>query len=160
MKMKNGYSILQMKILSNTIGVKKILLTPLLIVSIFNSCDTSESFDAVITNSTDMDLKLHFASNSVLSELSSNTEILSIKSGTSKNYKRIEAGNGIGLARLTTLKDFDSIYITNTTDDILKVYKEANAGKNIYDIQDYWTVKSVTKNHDEYTYDITDENIR
>ncbi|PCI34851.1 MAG: hypothetical protein COB60_04850, partial [Flavobacteriaceae bacterium] len=68
---------------------KMILIITLLFI--FNSCDNSESFDVIITNSTDMDLKIHFVSNTILSDLSSKTEVLSIKSGTSKIYERIGA---------------------------------------------------------------------
>jgi len=134
----------------------------LLIISllfIFNSCDNSESFDAIITNCTAMDLKIHFVSNTVLSDLSSNTEVLSIKPGTSKIYERIGANEGIGLARLTTLTEFDSIYLTNISNKVLKIYKEGTIGRNIYNIDKYWTMNEPSKYYYKYTYEIMDEDI-
>ena len=57
------------------------------------------------------------------------------------------------------LSGIDSIYITNTSNEILKVYKEDTPGKNIYSIDEYWSVSETSKNHFVYTYEITEEDL-
>ncbi|PCJ95503.1 MAG: hypothetical protein COA50_09920 [Flavobacteriaceae bacterium] len=138
--------------------MKKILLVYLILLGLFTACDPQESLDVFIKNSTNTNLKVHFVSAQILLGIPDNTETLNIKSGERENYPEMSIFSPTSRVKLS-LTNFDSIYITNTTDDILKVYKAANAGKNIYDIKNYWTVKSVTKNHDEYTYEITNEDL-
>ena len=57
-----------------------------------------------------------------------------------------------------TLTQFDSIYIENTSNETLKVFKETTEGKNIYAIDQYWTSKPSRSIH-TWTYEITDEDL-
>ena len=40
-----------------------------------------------------------------------------------------------------------------------KSIKENTTGKNIYDIDEYWSVSGPSKNHFVYTYEITEEDL-
>ncbi|PRX57427.1 hypothetical protein CLV81_1431 [Flagellimonas meridianipacifica] len=130
----------------------------LIFLMILSGCDPSESLDALLENATDSDLRIHFISAILLSEFIDNAEIINVESMDSQDYPRIGVAEGIGQAGLS-LSVFDSIYISNNANEILKIYKPNSPGKNIYNIDQYWTVRETGKNHFEYTYMITDEDI-
>ena len=116
------------------------------------SCDPSEDMDALILNRTDHDLKVHFVSSITASE------IKEIKAMSSIYY--IEGNGNNALGGITfTLAQYDSIYIGDKNQNILKVYKEDTKGKNIYDIDTYWNRSKPSRNFVQYTFEITDEDI-
>ncbi|GLB51401.1 hypothetical protein NBRC110019_04400 [Neptunitalea chrysea] len=55
---------------------------------------------------------------------------------------------------------YDSIYITDFSNNILKVYKEDTPGKNIYNIDEYWSVNNPSKHDYEYIYEINEEDFQ
>jgi len=55
--------------------------------------------------------------------------------------------------------DYDSIYIENSSNEILKVFKADTPGKNIYNVDEYWSVREPSKNHFVYTYEIMEEDL-
>jgi len=142
--------------------MKKLILIPFMVVIstlITIGCDPSESLEYDIVNNTPIDLKLHFVSNLIYSEIPNNDKIVKILSNEVYNDETGNNNLGLGQAMLS-FTDFDSIYITNLSDKVLKVYKENIVGKNIYNIDDYWSVRKTSKNHFEYTYEITNEDIK
>nr|WP_298995152.1 hypothetical protein [uncultured Allomuricauda sp.] len=136
---------------------KSILLAFGLLLSIWG-CDPTESLEAYIMNSSNESLNMNFVSSELLTEFMENREILIIPSNERRSYQRIGVDEFIGQAGLS-LSVFDSIYISNNANEILKIYKPDSPGKNIYNIDQYWTVRETGKNHFEYTYTITDEDI-
>nr|WP_298995145.1 hypothetical protein [uncultured Allomuricauda sp.] len=149
------------------LGTDKVLTFPFLRgfvwmigVSSILGCETEESLEAIFENSTDSKVKIHFTSSLILSDFPSNTEVLNLESMAKVDYYRIGTDNlGGGVIGNYSLIEFDSIYITTTTNEVLKIFKPDTPGKNIYNIDQYWTVRETGKNHFEYTYTITDEDI-
>ena len=131
--------------------MRKILFIFLLLFLMF-SCDPVESLEANILNNTSQDLKAIF----VLLEASNFNETFEIESN---NVKIIFEFGGVGDANLA-FHDYDSIYITNTSNEVLKVYKADTPGKNIYNVDEYWQKREPSKNFFEYTYEITTEDIK
>ena len=128
-----------------------------LLLCLMVSCDPEYSLDAIVKNKTSTDLKVHFVSADRFSTLPNNTKILTIASGRYDYYMSLPPEIG-GRDYMPPFTDHDSIYITNTSNEVLKVYKVDTPGKNIYNIDRYWVIRE-TKNHTEYTYTITDEDI-
>lgn len=132
--------------------MKKLFFIYLLLAFMISSCDTGESMEAFIINSSSQKVKVNFVS-SEISELNKSLEIDSNQQGL---YVEFQSGtSGVFL----TFVDNDSIYIQNSSNEILKVFKEDTAGKNIYNIDEYWSVSEPSKNHFVYNYTINDENI-
>lgn len=142
----------QMRILSN-IGCF------IMIVTVFAiSCDPSESLETILKSDLEYTVEISFVSSLLVGQLQENDEVFILKTGIPQTYERLSFQVDGGSVFLT-LSEFDSIYITTTTDELLKVYKPGGLGKNIYNIEEYWTVRETAKNHFEYTYTITDEDI-
>ena len=141
--------------------MKKTILIPFMVVMsslIMIGCDPSEGLEYDIVNDTPIDLKVHFVSNLIYSEFPNNDKIVKILSNDVYNDETGNNNLGLGQAILS-FTDFDSIYITNLSDKVLKVYKENIVGKNIYNIDKYWAISRPSKNFYKYTYNITDEDI-
>ena len=132
--------------------MKKIIFIYLLIASTFSSCDPAESLEANIVNNTSQDIKINFIS---IEEPILN-ETLDIKSN--KNFLYWEGKSSLGGYKLS-FNEFDSISIRNTSNEILKIFKEDTEGKNIYNVAKYWSLRKPSKNHFEYTYEITNEDL-
>lgn len=130
---------------------KIFLLTSLLISFCFISCDPVESLEANIVNNTPQSLKINFVS----IEIPDINETFEIESNSKTLYTKF---GGIGGANLG-FHDYDSIYIENSSNQILKVFKEDTTGKNIYNVDEYWSVKETSKTHFLYTYDIMEEDL-
>jgi hypothetical protein len=123
------------------------------------SCDPSENLETEIINSSNSNLEISFISRLILENEENNKETLKIKSDNSITYKKINvSNNGLGRAGLSLI-DFDSIYLSNENNEILNVWKPDTPGKNIYNIDKYWTVRETSKNHFVYTYEITNEDL-
>lgn len=132
--------------------MKKIfLLTCLFISFCFISCDPAESLEAIIINNSSQDLKITFVS----VEIPDFNETFEIESNSKILHSEIV---GIGDANLG-FHNYDSIYIENYSNEILKVYKANTPGKNIYNVDEYWQKRKPSKNHFVYTYEITNEDI-
>jgi len=137
--------------------MKKILFICLLLSVISSSCDPGESMEYKIENKTALDIKIYFVSKFVYPDLTDNAKIERI---SSMNNFTDNSGSTPGLGHvMLSFVEHDSIYITNNSDEILKVYKENTTGKNIYNIDKYWSVRETSKNHFVYTYEITEEDL-
>lgn len=122
-----------------------------LVLLIFVSCDPTESLEANIRNNTSQDLKVIFRS----VELPDFNDTLEVKSNNKVLYSEFGGVARVGLA----FHDYDSIYIQNFSDEVLKVYKEDTAGKNIYNVEEYWSVNETSKSNFVYTFEIRNEDI-
>jgi hypothetical protein len=124
---------------------------------LFLNCDPSVSLEYAIENKTNRSIKIHFVSKFIHSNLPNNTKIETI---LPMNSFLDTSGSvpGLGDAELSFI-EHDSIYVTNISNEILKIYKEDTPGKNIYNIDEYWTVSETSKNHFVYTYEITEEDL-
>ena len=130
--------------------MKKIFFIYLLLTLLILSCDEGESMEVFIINSSSQKVKVNFVS----SEINELNKSLVIDSNQQKLYVDFQSGtSGVFL----TFVDNDSIYIQNTSNEILKVYKADTPGKNIYNVDEYWSVSEPSKNHFVYTYEITEE---
>jgi hypothetical protein len=127
------------------------------IIVFLYSCDPSESLETKIINYSNSDLDINFVSRLII-ENQSNKESFKIKSGNSITYGRLNVTGGLGNVGLSLI-DFDSIYISTNNNKILKIWKVDSEGKNIYDIDNFWTVKETSKDNYVYTFEITDKDI-
>ena len=117
------------------------------------SCHHGESMEVFIKNSTSEKIIVNFVSK----EFRDLNKSLEIDSNEQSLYTSFQSANtGVYL----TLVDNDSIYIQNSTNKMLKVYKTDTPGKNIYNVDKYWQKREPSKNFFEYTYEITDEDIK
>ncbi|MGN7512826.1 MAG: hypothetical protein ACTHOM_00520 [Allomuricauda sp.] len=122
-------------------------------------CDPSESLEAVMSNKSGSDLNIHFVSDILHTGELDNARSVKLLSNKEAYFEGVDRGNvGLGNAVLS-FTAYDSIYITNMSEEILKIYKENTPGKNIYNIDEYWKVTESSKNHFVYTYIITQEDI-
>ncbi|MCL6274045.1 hypothetical protein M3P19_08490 [Muricauda sp. 2012CJ35-5] len=128
------------------------------LTSLLIACDPSESLDAVINNNTDLSLRISFVSSQILTEMPNQTEFILVASRGKTSYARLGSDSGIGNVAFS-LQVFDSIYITDMSDEILQVYKPNTQGKNIFNIDEYWEVTEPSKNHFVYSYTINDEDL-
>nr|WP_298995137.1 hypothetical protein [uncultured Allomuricauda sp.] len=143
------------------LGIDKVLSFSFLygfISTVLLACDPSESIETVFENQSSQNIKISFVSHTLLKNLSNNTEFLDVGLENEETYQRFTYVTDIGKVFLT-FQEFDSIYITNTSNQVLKIFKPDTPGKNIYNVDQYWTVRETGKNHFEYTYTITDEDI-
>lgn len=58
-----------------------------------------------------------------------------------------------------SLIEYDSVVIRNQVEQVLKVYKENDPGKNIYNINDYWKASEPSKRFFKYEYEIENMDI-
>jgi len=129
--------------------MRKILfLMPLYLIL---SCDPQICSEERIANNSKKDLKITFVSSDTLF----NNQIF-IEKNSTITIGEIECALGGVVVNYSV---YDSIYLRNSINEILKVYKKNTTGKNIYNIDDYWSVRKTSKNHFEYIYEITNEDI-
>ncbi|MCF6213953.1 MAG: hypothetical protein L3J45_08010 [Flavobacteriaceae bacterium] len=129
--------------------MKKIIFIILAIIFLY-SCDPGNCSDYIVKNNSSINIKLIFVGKANDSKKISTKKEISIWGG---------AECGMGGPTGLYLKDNDSIYITNTLNEVLKVYKENTAGKNIYNIDKYWSISKPSKNYYKHTFEITNEDI-
>ena len=116
--------------------VRRILV--LLITSlIFSGCDPLAEMEANVENATSKSVTLVFVSS--FPELDTVFQVL-------PNEKvLVQEGFDIGNTYLEPyFTDYDSIFITNSSNEVLKVYKADTPGKNLYNVQD-WSSKEPAK---------------
>ena len=120
-----------------------------LLAVLFSSCDPVAHMEATIENSTDQDLSIVFSSFDA-SSLPSDT--LQIESGETIVFQDVfDVGNTF---LEPYMEDYDSVVIKNLANEILKVYKPNDTGKNIYNIEDFWISREPSKRVFEYEYEI------
>lgn len=132
---------------------QKNLTVSILIILILSSCDPVSTLEANITNLTAENLTIEF-----ISPDESSSKIIQIASGEMELFQE---GFDIGGTYLEpSLIDYDSVVIKNQAGQILKVYKESDAGKNIYTINSFWIVDEPSRRFFKYYYEIENQDIK
>jgi hypothetical protein len=123
-----------------------------LLIIIFSSCDPWAFYEADIENSTTQTLTIDF-----ISAEENLSKSLVIQPNNTEFFKE---GDDFGSTSVKPLMAiYDSVVIKNQSDVILRVYKANDTGRNIYNIDDYWTVKKPSKRVFKYKYEILTEDI-
>ena len=131
--------------------MKELFLVSLISV-LFSSCDPVAQMEANIENLTSDSLKIEFVSFD-----ESMNKILEI---APNGIELFQEGFDIGDDFIEpSLIEYDSVVITNQADNILKVFKPDDTGKNIYNIDEYWVRNKPSKGFFKYKYELTDEDI-
>ena len=133
--------------------MKKSMLLGVLIM-LFCSCDPFSTMDADITNTTSQNIFIRFVS----SEFTEENKTLEVAAGETVLFQQASSTTGSFLE--PSLIQFDSIYIQNTSEEILKIFKPTTPGRNIYDINAFWNVREPSKRQYFYEYEITSEDIQ
>lgn len=129
--------------------VSLVILTALLCFS----CDPTSVMDANIENTTTQHLSITFVS-AEFTDLNKTFEM------ESKETILCQEGfSTTGGFLEVSLDGVDSVYITNTSNEILKVYKPETTGRNIFEIGDYWESSTPSKRFYQYDYQITNTDI-
>ncbi|WP_394974428.1 hypothetical protein [uncultured Croceitalea sp.] len=130
--------------------MKKIAFIGVLVLCMMG-CDPVSQMDADITNTTSQNLTIIFVSatdrNKTL-EIPTNEKVL-FQDGFSTT----------GSVLSPVLTQYDSIYIQTESNEILRVYKENSAGKNIYNIDSFWQQSEPSKRFYQYDYMLTNEDL-
>ena len=126
---------------------------PVLILLTFTllSCDPVSDMEANIENLTSQELTIDFIS----FDESLNKSLQIVPNETALFQEVFDVGNDF---LEPVLSDYDSIVVKNSADAILKIYKENDPGKNIYNIDD-WISSEPSKRFFKYTYQISNEDI-
>ena len=125
----------------------------LVIILIFTSCDPVSDMEANIENLTSEDLTIDF----IASTDESLTRTLLIPAG---ELVLFQEGFDVGGTFLEPyLEPYDSVVIKNQAAIIRKIYKPSDAGKNIYNIKDYWNGREPSKRIYKYKYQIQSEDL-
>jgi hypothetical protein len=124
----------------------------LIVIAVFYSCDPVANMEANIENLTTRDLIIEFVSFN--KDLSKTLEIPSNETGL------FQEGFDIGNDFLEpSLTEYDSVVVKNNSEQILKVYKPNDPGKNIYIIDEYWLSSEPSKRFFKYQYEINNEDL-
>lgn len=114
-------------------------------------CDPVSDMEANIENLTPQALRVEVVSS--IQELGKTIEIAPNK------IERFQEGFDIGSTYLEpNFNNIDSIVIKNPTGEVLKVYKENNSGRNIYDIEN-WDASEPSKRFFKYKFEIRQEDL-
>lgn len=122
------------------------------IISLLSSCDPVSTMDANVTNKTSESLSLILISSIEPDE--------TIQIAPNETILLREGFSTIGSFLKPSFIDYDSIYIKNTSNEVVKVFKENTLGKNIYILDDYWMFSEPSKRVYKYDYEITAEDIQ
>lgn len=124
----------------------------LIAIAVFYSCDPVASMEANIENLTTQDLIIEFVSFD--QDFSKTLEL-------PKNESRLfQEGFDIGGEFLEpSLSEYDSVVVKNNAEQILKVYKPNDTGKNIYNTDEYWLSSEPSKRYFKYEYEINNEDL-
>ena len=131
--------------------MKKLLLV-ILTGILFSSCDPVAIMEANIENLTSESLIIEF----VAFDVSSN-KILKIQPNETQLFQ--EGFDVGGLFLEPSLIEYDSVVIKNQADNILKVFKPNDTGRNIYNIDEYWIASEPSKRFFKYKYELTEVDI-
>lgn len=129
----------------------KRLIVTLFLIPILTSCDPVSIMDANIENTTTQRLSITFVPSGVPAEtlVLDQDETVLFQQSTSTTGSFLEP----------YLVEFDSVYIQNEQQEVLKVYKPNTAGKNIYNVEDSWLFDEPSKRVYKYDYLITNEDL-
>ncbi|MFY0594384.1 hypothetical protein [Roseivirga sp.] len=131
----------------------KNLLPFALLVLIFTSCDPISDIEANIENLTSETLTIDFVS-------SDNSFLNKTLQLAPNEIKLFQEGSDIGSTYLEpSIDEYDSVVIKNQAEDILRVFKAEDAGKNFYKIDD-WISSEPRKRFFKYEYQIENEDIQ
>jgi len=131
--------------------MKKTFLT-LTTITVLCSCDPGADMEANIENLTNQDLIIEFVR--FEQDLS---KTLVIPTNETRLY---EAFSDTGNTFLEpSIIQYDSVVVKNNAEQILKVYKPNDTGKNIYSIDEYWLLREPSKRSFQYEYRINNEDL-
>ena len=128
----------------------KIIVLTLLTITLF-SCDPLVQMEAKIVNLTTKSLSLDFVSWD-----SSYSQILQTDPSQTVLF---DLYDGYGTYAEPDLARYDSVLIKSQADEILELYKPNDTGKNIYNIDDYWSVSKHPGRFFKFEYEIQSEDI-
>lgn len=118
---------------------------------VFSSCDPVSNLEANIENLTSQTLYIDFIASDV-----SVSKTLQLAPNQTMLFQE---GFDIGSTFLEpSLEAYDSVVIKNLAEDILKVFKPNDAGKNIYNVDD-WIDSEPSRRFFKYEYEIVNEDI-
>lgn len=119
----------------------------------FYNCDPVASMEANIENLTSEQLTIEFLG----AEEASLNKTLSI---APNEIKLFQEGFDVGSTFLEPyLEEYDSVVVKNQANDVLKVLKPTDTGRNIYNIKEYWMGSEPSKRFFKYEYEITEQDI-
>ena len=126
--------------------MKKLILIILPVFALL-SCDPVSDMEANIENLSSQTLIIEFISSD-----ESFNKTLQI---APEEIKLFQEGFDIGSTYLEpSLVEYDSVVVKNQAEDILKIYKPNDTGKNIYNINDYWQGTEPSKRFFKYEYEV------
>jgi len=131
--------------------MKKTLLT-LTAITVLCSCDPGADMEANIANLTNQDLIIEFVR--FEQDLSKTLVIPTNETRLFETFS--ETGNTF---LEPSIIQYDSVVVKNNAEQILKVYKPNNPGKNIYNIDEYWLSIEPSKRFFEYEYEINNKDL-
>lgn len=118
----------------------------------FYSCDPSTSMEANIENLTTKDLILEFISAD--QTLNKSLEI------ASNETKLFQDGFNIGNDFIEpNLVAYDSVVVKNSSQQVLKIFKPGDNGKNIFKVDEDWLLRQPSKGFYKYKYQIYNEDL-
>ncbi|MFW5756447.1 MAG: hypothetical protein ACOCWK_07570 [Tangfeifania sp.] len=121
-------------------------------IAVLCSCDPVAEMEANIFNLTNEDLMIEFVSSK-----ESRRKNLQIPKGEMRLFEEVyDVGNDF---LEPALYYYDSVVVKNNAEQILKIYKPNDTGKNIYNIDDYWFLNEPSKRFFKYAYEIKNEDI-
>ena len=131
--------------------MKKTFLT-LTAITVLCSCDPRADMEANIENLTNQDLIIEFVR---FEQDLSKTLVI-----PTNETKLFEAFSETGNTFLEpSIIQYDSVVVKNNAEQILKVYKPTDTGKNIYNIDEYWLSREPSKRFFKYEYKINNEDL-
>lgn len=128
------------------------ILSFILVVFFLLSCDPNICSEVNINNNLNLKLNLNF----INKDKSFSDDVFHVYE---KSDVSIESVCSFGPLVLDYTV-YDSIYISDASNNILKVYKEDTPGKNIYNIDEYWDINETSENYFVYEYTITEEDLK
>jgi len=132
-------------------NMKKIILI-ILTGILFLSCDPVAIMEANIENLTSQSLTIEF----VAYDASSNKILEILPNETQLFQEGFDVG---GVFLEPSLIEYESVVIKNQADNILRVFKPNDTGKNIYNIDEYWIGSEPSKRFFKYKYELTEVDI-
>ncbi len=145
------YNLLIVLHLLSKLAMKNSILSAIFLL-IFSACDPVSDMEANIENLTNQRLTIDFIS---LDEDFDKTLQLS-----PNEIVLFQEGFDVGGTFLQpSLVEYDSVVIKNQAEEILRVYKENDPGKNIYNVDDYWSASEPSKRVYKYEYEIEGRDI-
>lgn len=131
--------------------MKKIVFLYLSFVLLFTSCDPRYFFEYKINNSSGSDIEISFMSSSI-----GPLDTLHVAKNTIQTW--MASSDYSPASKLDLTPAYDSIVVSVNKSPVI-IYKPETEGKNIY-YDEYWAENKKSKREYEYTFEITDKDIR